>query len=362
MRIVTRYLLAEFLKILILFTISFISLFLVIDFFERIDDFIDSQVEFFKTALYFLFKVPFVMVHMVPVAVLLGIIFSLGLLSRHNEITALRTNGISPYRIFFPFLLASILVVSVSFIINEKIMPSCNSRASRIWNVEVKKKPMGVLKHEKIWYRGYHSIYNVQVLNPKKKALQGVTIHKFDEDFNLIQRIDARYANWIDESWHFYDGIIKTIEPDGSISMEAFKEKIIYLPEKMDDFCYVEKTVEEMSYSELKGYVKRIKMEGYDATSYLPDMYAKISFPCVNIIMAIFGFAIMWRIGKHGGIAMGVIIGIGIGFIYWIIHATSISLGHAGILPPILSAWLANLIFSLLALSIIPHIRFRGFR
>ena len=357
MRIITRYLLTEFLKILILLTISFISLFLIIDFFERIDDFLESQVEFFTTALYFLFKVPFIMVHMVPVAVLLGIIFSLGLLFKNNEITALRANGISPYRILFPFLVASISVVLISFIINEKIMPYCNSRASRIWNVEVKKRPMGVLKHQKIWYRGYHSIYNVQVLDPKKKALQGVTIHRFDKDFNLTQRIDARCAKWIGESWHFYDGIIKTIEPDGSSSMEAFKEKIIYLPEKIDDFCYVEKSVEEMSYSELKTYVKRIRREGYDATSYLPDMYAKISFPCVNIIMAIFGFAIMWRMGRHRGIAPGVIMGIGIGFVYWVIHAISISLGHAGILPPLLSAWMANLIFSLLALLVIPHIK-----
>ncbi len=357
MRIVTRYLLTEFLKILSLLTVSFISLFLVIDFFERIDDFIESQVGIFETAIYFLFKIPFITTQMLPVAVLIGVIISLGLLMRSHEITALRANGISPYRIFSPFILTAVLIALISFTINEVAMPYFNAKASRIWNVKVKKKPIGMLRHEKIWYKGHQSIYNIQVVDLKNKMLKGITIHRFDNDFNLTQRLDAKCAKWINESWYFYEGIIKTIYPDGSSNVETFREKMIFLPEKMEDFCCMEKTVEEMSYRELKNYVKMIKREGYSATSYLPDMYAKVSFPCVNIIMPIIGLAIIWRVGEHGGIPIGIVIGVGAGFIYWIVHALSLSLGHAGILPPMLSAWMANLSFGLIAISTIPHIR-----
>lgn len=356
MRIVPRYLSIEFLKVLALLTVALVSIFLVIDFFERIDDFLESHVAWSKTILYFLFKIPFIVVQMAPAAVLMGIFVSLGLLFRHNEITALRANGFGPDRIFAPFLMTAVLVTVLSFIISEEFVPYFHSKVSEIWNVEVKKKPMGVMRHEKIWYRGYHSIYNVQVVNLKNKTMQGITIHKFDRNFNLVQRVDAKYVEWIDESWHFYDGVIKTIDPDGSARMETFESKVISLPEKMEDFCFVEKTPEEMSYSELKAYIGRVQKEGYDATSYLPDMYAKLSFPCVSVIMSVIGFIIIWRMGRYRSIALGITIGIGIGFMYWVIHALAISLGHAGIFPPFIAAWTANLIFGLPALAIIPRL------
>jgi lipopolysaccharide export system permease protein len=119
-------------------------------------------------------------------------------------------------------------------------------------------------------------------------------------------------------------------------------EKFDFLPE---DLNRVAKKSEEMTFKELSEYIKRVEAEGYDATNYRVDLYAKIAFPFICIIMCMVGTGI----GARGKIkeSMPVVIafGIGMAFLYWIFYSFCLSLGYGEMLPPGIAAWTANLAF-----------------
>jgi lipopolysaccharide export system permease protein len=112
-----------------------------------------------------------------------------------------------------------------------------------------------------------------------------------------------------------------------------------------------------MSFSEIKNFIQDIKKQGYSSTAYEVDMHAKISYSFINIIIALLGIPFALRIGRSGGMAMGIAISIAMGFFYWTFFAFCLSLGKGGVLPPVVAAWVANLAFGFLGLYMFLHVR-----
>jgi lipopolysaccharide export system permease protein len=111
-----------------------------------------------------------------------------------------------------------------------------------------------------------------------------------------------------------------------------------------------------MGYMELKRYVKKIQAEGYDATRYLVDMHGKVAFTLVSMILVIIGISFsLMKTERSGGIMQCIGVGIVVGFSYWVVHALSMSFGRSGTIPPVLSAWIANLILG--SISIVMYLR-----
>ena len=104
MKIVDRYLINEYLGNLLFITLSLISLFLIIDFFEKFRMFLSNHATFGQMGSYFFFRLPMIISQILPAAILLASLVTCGYLSRHSEITAMKANGISLYRIAIPIL------------------------------------------------------------------------------------------------------------------------------------------------------------------------------------------------------------------------------------------------------------------
>ena len=101
-----------------------------------------------------------------------------------------------------------------------------------------------------------------------------------------------------------------------------------------------------MSYKEIRRLVKDIRASGYDDTHYAVEMNSKLATPLTAFIMALFGVPFSLRTGRRGGLFFGIVLSIVIGFSYWVLTSATLALGHAGHLPPALSAWSPNLLFS----------------
>ena len=100
--ILFRYLVMEFLRILALCLLAFIVVYLIADFSDRIDDFLKHQAPVGAIVRYFLVRVPLIINEVLPIAVLAAMLLSLGGLSRHNELTAMRACGLSSAQIVAP--------------------------------------------------------------------------------------------------------------------------------------------------------------------------------------------------------------------------------------------------------------------
>jgi len=144
--------------------------------------------------------------------------------------------------------------------------------------------------------------------------------------------------------WELRDGIIQNRDKDGTYDLSRFERFDLKIPERPEDFVRQEIEPEEMGYQKLDRFAKRLRAEGYDATRYFVELHIKIAFPFVILIMALIGIPVaLWK--KEMGTPVAVSIGIALCFVYLLVLGLSRTLGFAGILPPILAAWLANSLF-----------------
>lgn len=356
MKILSKYFFKEYFKIFTICQIFFFTIYLLIDFLGKIDNFIEAGVSNRVMFAYFILKGPLIIVQMTPVASLISVIILFCLLKRNNEMMALRASGFSIFRLSRPIFSATLFVAAGLFIFSEIIVPYTSSKCNEIWAIEVEKRdPTRFYESNQIWYRGEDAIYWARHFDFRHKILQSPSIYFFDETFRLIKKIDAREGKWKEGRWRFENGIIQELTSAGDYDLRRFAEFYLDLPETPETFTRIEKQPEEMSYWQLKAYAEKVRQEGYDDTRYLVDMHIKLALPLIGLILAFTGIPIAIRLGQRG-IPLAISAGMGICFLYLLILGFSRSLGLSGTFPPLLSAWLSSGIFLLLGVYLMINV------
>jgi lipopolysaccharide export system permease protein len=358
-RILHRYVIMEFFRILSLSLSSLILIYLVVLFFQRMSLFIERKAPSYLMVEYLLYKIPETLFQWtLPYAVLLSTSLSLGLLSRHNEITAMKAGGVSLYRITLPLLFFALIASVCSFVGNEYLVPYTNQRTQYLLDVEVRKQDASsFFKNFKIWYHGDHQIFNIQLLDANEKTMKGVTLYQFDGSFRCVQRVDAEEVRWVSGKAHFYKGTVRDFDEQGSIRTVPFEEIEFPIKETWESFQNIERESEEMSYSDLSAYVEKIRAAGYDSTRYLVELHAKLAYPFLSLIMVLIAIPFALKTGRSGGIALNIGISVVIAFAYGVTFYVFLSFGKSGVLPPILAAWTPTLLFFLAGIFTLMSIR-----
>ena len=358
-RIVYRYVAREYLKVFSLSLSSLVIIYLVVLFFQKMGLFTRHQAPLYLIFEYLLLKIPEVIfLWTLPYAVLLSTLITLGTFSRHSEITAMKSGGISLYRITLPLFLITLLISFFSFLGNEYLAPFANQKTQYLLDVRVRKEqPASFFKNYRIWYRSNQRIFNIQLLDPAHKVLKGFTLYQFDDRFRCTQRIDAREARWVDGGWRLYQGAMRNFEEDASFQTTLFDEMPFSMEESWASFQKIERPWEEMSYTELRNYIHKIQSSGYDATRYLVALYSKLSYPFLNLIMVLVGIPFALKTGRSGGAALSIGISVLIGFVYGVFYYVFLSIGKAGILSPFFASWTPTVLFGLTGIFTLMSIR-----
>lgn len=359
MKIVSRYLLREWAKILILVVVVFVLVFFVVDFLERIDNFMEAGVPLTRVGLFFLMFLPSVIFHLAPVAILVATLISLGLMARSSEIVAFKAGGVSLMRLSAPILIAAVTVSVLMFIVSDTVIPYTSARVNSIWDGEVEKqRKESDLIRRNVWFKTSGGVYNFRIYDEGKHTIDGLSLFLFDEKFRLLTRIEATRAWRLDkDQWMLYDGVVKTYGGGSDIKVRRFDHEKKSLPDLPEKFAQVNRASEEMSAAELSSWIKQMETEGYDPLRYVVDLKLKYSFPFICAIMAIIGLPIAFWKEKGGGIALGIGVGIGLSFVYLVFLGLSRSLGYSGALPPVLAAWLPNVLFTILGVYLFTYVR-----
>lgn len=358
-RVLNRYVVSEYLKVLIMAVSSLTLIYIVVVFFQKVNAFIRYQAPLHLMFEYLLYKIPEVtLLWTLPYGVLLGTLLTLGIFSRHSEITAMKAGGVSLYRITFPLLIIAFFVGLLSFVGNEYLLPFTSQSTQYLMDYKIKnERPLTFFKNYKIWYHGDHCIINIQLLDPEREVLKGFTLYQIDDRFQCTQRIDAREAKWMNGRWRLYDGAIRDFDSAGADRTTPFEERDLTLREDWTAFQGVERKWEEMSYTELRTYIQKIQSAGYNPTRYLVALYAKVSYPFLNVIMVLIGIPFALKTGRSGGVALSIGVSVAIGFIYGVMFYFFLSLGKSGVIPPFLSAWTPTMLFGLAGIFALTSVR-----
>jgi lipopolysaccharide export system permease protein len=347
MRIVYKYLTKELLKCFCIVLTTVAGIYLTVDFFEKIDNFLDANLPLSKVLVFFGLRIPFVVAQVTPVGVLLAVLIVFGLMVKNNEMVALKSTGVSIFYVFKPALVMGLIFTALLFSLGEVLVPITMGGANEIWKNEVKKKSAVTTRKKNIWIKGNRTIAHITYFRPSDKTIFGVTLNCFDKSFRLIKRVDAQKGVYRGGTWHLFNVVQQDLmKDDGSYKVSHRVESPVNLEFLPEDLNKAVKKCEEMSYGELSAYIRDVEEEGYDATSYKVDLNAKIAFPFVCVIMTIMGSSLAFWRKKKEGLAGSIFYGLGIAFLYWILYSFCLSLGYGGMLPPVIAAWLTNVIFA----------------
>jgi lipopolysaccharide export system permease protein len=350
MTILSRYITREIIKYLFIVMVLIVGLYVAIDFFEKIDNFMEQDLPITLAISFLALKIPLIIAQTTPISLFLSVIIIFGLMNKNNEVLALKSSGISVYSLLKPVSVIGLVFGVLLFFFSEIIVPLTVTQSNRIWMEDVKKRPAMVSREKNIWIQTERSIVHIKYYNPTSTAIHGVTLYFFDKEFSLIRRVDAEKGIFIDGKWVLENVMEQVLDKKNKEYATAFFE----IKERMFDFFPEDlgravKKSEEMSFTELLEYIRKVEVEGYDASGYKVDLHAKVAFPFVCIILCFAGVGISLKTSRKDGPGTGIAIGIGIAFLYWIFYSFCLSLGYGEMLPPVIAAWTANLVFMCVA-------------
>jgi lipopolysaccharide export system permease protein len=355
--ILENYVAREFLKLMGLSLVTFVSLFIIVDFFEKIDRLVRAQLGLGALLEYVILKLPFAIGQVLPAAVLLGVMLTFGLMSRSHETMAIRTSGLNILSLIRPTIIYSGLAALLILALNLYLIPWSQGRLDVFWQTQVDKKvPHNLHNLEHFWYKGDQAIYNIVMFRKDIQTLEGVKIYLFDRQFHLVQIIAAARAQWQGDHWRFFEGYVQFFAPGtGAVTGEKFEQRDLVLTEHPKDFADLEKKVTEMDVNELYHYTARLERDGYKSTPYRVDLYSRFSLALTPLVLAMLGLGLALR---HEQIYLTSMVAVGLGlmFVYWLFFGFCTSFGQAGSIPVLLAVVFPHLAFGLAALRLLRRV------
>jgi len=356
--ILDRYLVREYLVLMGIGLAVAATLFVVIDLLQTLDRFIRIKPPLLYVFEHFLFRVPAALHDGLPVVTLVATIFLFLALARYHELTAMKAAGMSLYRVALPILLVGLGVAFVSGLFQEIVLPRLNEWGDEVDRVKIRGQlPRHLQSRERLWLRTSDTrFYRIELLAPGTGDMYGMTVLEVDPTFRLLSRLDARRAHVTPEGWEMTDGAFREFGPKGEVSTIPFAMTALDMQEDLDDFTKIQKPIAAMSYWELKDYIGRLQATGFQVKKYLVELYSKLSFPLVNMIMVLVAIPFSLQ-APRGGRLFGVGLAIAIMAGYLVVHYIALAFARADLLPPLLAAWTANIIFLGLGTSLFLRAR-----
>jgi lipopolysaccharide export system permease protein len=351
--VTSRYLIGEFFGIFVPIMLTFVLLYVVVDVFDRLTILLKNQATLGAALRYFLFKIPLMVTQIMPPAVLMSMLLSLGMLSRRNEIIALRASGVSLYQTAIPLLSVAVVISVGTLAWNETVVPYCARQYRYVNNIEIRKRAeRGILNEHEIWYHGGDGFYNIDQIDARRQTLFGLTIYKTDPKFDLHTIITVAAAQWTNGQWVNSDGVVRTVSEDGSVVTQPLDPQRVLIHETLGDFLEVRREAEELSYIALRQRIGDLTRKGIDAANYLVGLNLKLAVPFASFVLSCVAVPLAGRVQRHPSVATILLTGLVVGFAYWVVLGLTTSLGESGVLPAVISAWASNLVFFLLGVAL----------
>jgi len=361
MRRLDRYLLRQYLRALLLGLVAFLVIFIVIDFFEKLGDYIDRDTPWLIVAKLYLFKTPYITVLILPIAMLLASLFTLGRLSRDSELTAMLAAGVPLPRLLAPLLGLAALVSLASYFFNDRVVTRANLALEELQRYEVRREPRADRSVRRFIHRIGEdgTVYWAEAYFVAQQRFEQLVLLRYDGS-RLREYTAARHAVWSGDRWRLLDGT-RHLFPAGSgqerpeagtFSFESYE--LPPVAETPAVFSQEEKKPEAMDYRELQDYITTQSRSGEDADRLWVDLHVKASFPWANLVIVLLGSALSAS-KRRISMAAGFGLTVAIAFVYLIFLRLGLSLGHNHTLPPLLAAWVGNLVFLVVGLALLAR-------
>jgi len=358
--ILDRYVARLYLRVVLVAFAGLLGIVYIAAFIDRSSYLFKGQATGLMLLQYFWYETPQFVYWVLPLAVLLATLATVGLLTRNSELTVMRACGISLYRTAAPLVVMALVASGVLFSLEESILAASHRQADAIDRSIRGRPPRTMSVANRNWLVGKSGqIYHYALYDRASRTLFELTTYQFDADRHGLARLTAaRRASWTDGGWYAFDGWTRQYRGPGS-KLEAETERFARREVSIDAPEYFETelaSADMMTFSELRAHIQDLRTSGFNVVPYLVQLQRKIAFPFVTLIMTLLAVPFAITTGRRGAL-YGVGLGIALALTYWLLTSVFAAIGTAGLLTPLLAAWAPNLIFGAGAVYLILTVR-----
>ncbi|MGH7606127.1 MAG: LptF/LptG family permease [Gemmatimonadales bacterium] len=365
-----RYVLREWLRVFLVTLLGFPILVIVIDLTDRLDTYLGRGIRPGAVALSYVYDLPEKMFQVLPVAVLFATVFTVGALGRHSELTAAKASGISFHRMVRPLFAAAALAVLFGLalgelaplvatrrleLLGERAIRSTSARYNFVyradggWVYAIRALELddGEMHDVLLEREGTGPAYPTIVLAAQRAVYDDSTSHW------TLHRGALRYLAGAEAEYAFqFDSVVLRrggAEAERGAGDGAAAGLLRELPA---DLLAEPKAPDEMRYAELGRYIDAMTRSGSNAKKLQVERALKIAIPCICLLIALFGAPLAISTPKSGP-AWGVAVSLATTFTVLLMFQLSKAVGSGGVLPPVLAAWLPNILVGVAAVYLL---------
>jgi lipopolysaccharide export system permease protein len=361
MKLLDRYIIRQFLVTALFALIAVLIVFIVIDAMEHLDNFIDRKADWRIIFQYYVFFIPEIIKLISPVAMLLASLFVTARLTTQNELAAMKSGGVSLYRIMAPYVAVAVVISAASVYFNGWIVPQANSAKLTIERVYLQKELINASGANIFVQDSPTRIISMGYFDDRRNIASRVSIQDFNnaDHTAMVERVDAMAMSWdtTARAWILTSGVRRWFGEDGKERIATVgTQSAGLLHFSPDDLRKKAEKPDEMDYFSLRDFIQNQQRAGQDVARWEVDFYSKISFPFASVIVVLFGVPFA-SIKRRGGVGVQLGISLLVCFIYLIFMKVSQVFGYNGDIHPLATAWLANIVFFAAAMWFVIKVR-----
>jgi lipopolysaccharide export system permease protein len=357
LNLLNRYLFGLFVKYFFTVNAGFVSIYLLVDFFEKFDDFQNKGEPLSLAIKYFIMTIPYIVDQLGPVLILLSGVISLGILNHTNELTALKAGGVPLRAIVRPLLLGSLIFTMLFVAAAQWLLPVTIARTNNIWFEQLKGKVLlGILRNNRYYYKGKNGFYSFGWPDTSNFVFKNFSYSKWDEKYNIQTLIASEFADWNEKKkrWKLSHGQIQQQEKGIDYKISNFTTKYLELPERPEDFLIPVNKSAELSLTGLYHEITLTETE-HEKRTASANFLGRISYILLGPPLLLLGLPILLFSYRKWGRDLSVAIpaSCGLAFVAWGLWGALQALASAGYLSPIIAAGAVHIVFSFAGLILL---------
>jgi len=348
MKTLDVYIIKKFLGTYFFAIALIISISIIFDLSEKIDNYIENEAPAKAVFKYYLNFIPYFTNLLSSLFAFIAVIFFTSKMATHSAIIAILSNGVSFNRLLRPYIICAFLIAAASLVLRLYIIPPANEDrlhfdSKYLHNVDMRS---GDHIHKQISPGVY-----IYVKNYRAKADVGydVTLEKF-EDGKLQSKLSARLFKYdsLKDKWTFQRYHIRTIKDDSEIIQKGNRidSSLTVTPA---DFETPSKMVETYTIGELNDFIEKARLQGSERIDYyLFEKQSRFAYPFSMFILTIIGMTLSCR-KVRGGTSLFMGLGLGLSFTYILFMRFAKMFAIGGIMSASMAAWVPNIVYGIIA-------------
>ncbi len=355
-RILDEYVVREFFGVFLLVLAGFVMLLLVFTFFELIGDILRNHIALSLIGEYLVNLTPSMLYQIAPLAVLIAVLVTFGVLNRNSEIVAMKATGISLYRLVIPIVAIAAMLAVGLFLFAQFYLPQANRQQEALHNIIKGRPPQTVLRPEQNWIFGQPRrgepgrIFYYKFFDPDRNEFANLSIFEFDPStFAISRRIFAARAVWDagTGTWIFVNGWEREISGANVTEYRPFlKTSFTEIHEDPSYFKKESWQAQEMNFGQLDHYIGDLSQSGFDTVRLRVELWHKLADPLAAVLMAVLAIPFALMMGRRDSLT-GIAVAIAVALAYWVVDGLFGAMGNVSYLPAAMAAWSADLLFGL---------------